>query len=102
MKRNTKLEVRDSNPLLSVQEAAEALGVSVSTLWRMLRRGELQSVRRSGRRLVPSKAIERRATEPPADSLPPLTQDHPMWRLVGAFQGGGGPGSDDKHAILDQ
>lgn len=88
---------------LSVPDVAERLGVSVSTVWRMLRRGELPSVRRAGRRLVPAKALERRRAQRTRREIPPLTENHPIWRLVGAYRSGGdGPGSGDKHAILDE
>jgi excisionase family DNA binding protein len=36
--------------LVSVVEAGRALGVSLSTVWRLIRRGALPSVRRGGRR----------------------------------------------------
>jgi hypothetical protein len=36
-------------------------------------------------------------------AVPPLTEDHPIFRLVGAGRGGGhAPGARDKHAILDK
>ena len=36
-------------------------------------------------------------------AIPPLTEDHPIFRLVGAGRGGGNaPGARDKHAILDK
>jgi len=41
-----------STGLLTIDEAIRALGISRSTLWRRLRRGELPSVSRGGRRLV--------------------------------------------------
>ena len=37
---------------VSVEEVGQALGVSPSTVWRMIRRGDLPSVRQRGRRLV--------------------------------------------------
>ena len=43
----------------------------------------------------------RRGTSPAAG--PALTEDHPIFRLVGAGRGGGhAPGARDKHAILDE
>ncbi|MHB8877392.1 MAG: helix-turn-helix domain-containing protein [Myxococcaceae bacterium] len=97
-----KLVARDS--LVSVPEAAKALGVSVSTVWRKLRRGELKSVRKSGRRYITERELRgsNRPVEQPPEAAP-FTRDHPMWRLAGAFKSGGiGPGSEDKHAILDE
>ena len=90
--------------LITVEEAGRALGVSRSTVWRLIQRGELPSVRRGGRRLVPADAARkgsRRAAS--AAAVPPLTEDHPIFRLVGAGRGGGNtPGARDKHAILDK
>jgi excisionase family DNA binding protein len=88
--------------MITVEEAGRSLGVSRSTIWRLIQRGELPSVRRSGRRLVPARAVlartRRRAANPP-----PFDLDHPMFRLVGAGRGGGRtPGARDKHAILDR
>ena len=91
--------------LISVEDAGRALGVSRSTVWRLIQRGELPSVRRGGRRLVPADAArkrpQRRASSPAA--IPPLTEDHPIFRLIGAGRSGGiAPGARDKHAILDK
>ena len=92
---------RPNKELLSVLEAAEELGVSASTLWRMLRRGELASVQKSGRRLVLRAAVEKRVRRERAPSPTALSNDHPLWRLVGAFKSGGkGAGSSDKYAAL--
>ncbi|MBI3181164.1 MAG: helix-turn-helix domain-containing protein [Myxococcales bacterium] len=97
------MELRDSQPMISVSEAAEALGVSESTLWRMLRRGEIKSVRRSGRRLVERASVERKAIRPKSEAPSGLTREHPIWRLVGAFKSEGvGPGSGDKHEVLGE
>ncbi|MBM3770189.1 MAG: helix-turn-helix domain-containing protein [Acidimicrobiia bacterium] len=89
---------------MTVEEAGRALGVSRSTVWRLIQRGEIPSVRRAGRRLVPADAARRRLRRSPAASaIPPLTEDHPIFRLVGAGRGGGNlPGARDKHAILDE
>jgi excisionase family DNA binding protein len=87
--------------LLTIDEAVEALGVSRSTLWRRLGRGELPSVRRGGRRLVrltPWKTVRGNTTS----DIQPFTENHPIFRLIGAGRSGGqSPGARDKHAILD-
>ena len=89
-----------SENLLTIDEAIRALGVSRSTLWRRLRRGELPSIRRGGRRLV---RLTRKATRlKVVDDIPPFTESHPIFRLMGAGRSGGqSPGARDKHAILD-
>jgi len=90
--------------LISVEEAGRALGVSRSTVWRLIQRGELPSIRRGGRRLVPADAARKKPRRRgSAGAIPPLTEDHPIFRLVGAGRGGGNaPGARDKHAILDK
>jgi len=89
--------------MITVEEAGRSLGVSRSTVWRLIQRGELPSVRRNGRRLVPARAIQARTRRRSASSPPPFDLDHPMFRLVGAGRGGGkAPGARDKHAILDR
>ena len=89
--------------MLSVSEAGEALGVSASTVWRMIRRGVLASVRLGGLRLIPADAVEARVQERQEDELVPFSEDHPIFRLVGAGRSGGqGPGARDKHAVLDR
>jgi len=95
---------RSGLDLVTVEEAGRRLDVSVSTIWRMLRRGTLPSVRKAGRRLVPVRALRLVARpEGSAAVLAPLRQDHPIFRLVGAARSGGGrPGARDKHAILDE
>jgi excisionase family DNA binding protein len=88
---------------VSVVEAGHALGVSASTVWRMIRRGELPSIRHRGRRLVPTQALRRRAGRRGRAEVPAFTRDHPIFRLVGAGRGGGRlPGARDKHAIAGQ
>ena len=87
--------------LLTIDEAMQALGVSRSTLWRRLQRGDLSSVRRGGRRLVRLTTI-RKAARGKAEGVLPFTEKHPIFRLVGAGRSGGqSPGARDKHAILD-
>ena len=49
-----ELPVAESE-LFDVEEAGRALGVSVSTVWRMIRSGRLASVRKRGRRLIPGR-----------------------------------------------
>jgi excisionase family DNA binding protein len=91
-----------STNLLTIDETVRALGVSRSTVWRRLQRGELPSIRRGGRRLVrlttPRKAVRGKAT----GDIQPFTESHPIFRLIGAGRSGGqSPGARDKHAILD-
>jgi excisionase family DNA binding protein len=89
--------------MISVDEAGRALGVSRATVWRLIQRGDLPSVRRGGRRLVPSTAIGTRARRIRRGQIPPFSNDHPIFRLAGAGRGGGQtPGARDKHAILDR
>ena len=88
--------------VMTVEEAGRALGVSRSTVWRLIQRGDLPSVRRRGRRLVPVSAI-RKGARRQTGQLPPFSHDHPMFRLAGAGRGGGRtPGARDKHAVLDR
>ena len=88
--------------LLTIAEAIQALGISRSTLWRRLQRGEIRSVRRGGRRLVQLTSARNAARGKVTGDIPPFTYDHPMFRLVGAGHSGGqSPGARDKHAILD-
>jgi excisionase family DNA binding protein len=88
---------------MTVVEAGRALGVSTSTVWRMIRRGDLASLRHGGRRLVLEQALSTGARRRRGGEVPPFTREHPMFRLVGAGHGGGhAPGARDKHAILDR
>lgn len=97
------MEHSASNSLCNVSEAGRVLGVSESTVWRMIQRGTLPSIRRGGRRLIPREALERQAVSRQADKIPPLSNDNPIFRLVGAGRSGGSiPGARDKHAILDR
>ena len=89
--------------MITVEEAGRTLGVSRSTVWRLIQRGDLPSVRRGGRRLVPASAIHTHTRRRRTEGIPPFSLDHPMFRLVGAGRGGGRtPGARDKHAILDR
>jgi excisionase family DNA binding protein len=89
--------------LVTVEEVGRALGVSRSTVWRLIQRGELPSVRRGGRRLVQATALRKHATRSAAADIPAFSEDHPIFRLIGAGRGGGkAPGARDKHAILDE
>jgi excisionase family DNA binding protein len=89
--------------LLTIDEACRALGVSRSTLWRRLQGGELQTVKRGGRRLVRLTAIRKAARGKAGAEIRPFTESHPMFRLIGAGRSGGhAPGARDKHAILDR
>jgi excisionase family DNA binding protein len=89
--------------LFSVEQAGRTLGVSRSTVWRLIQRGELPSVRQRGRRWVPASAIRARARRRSNEGIAPFSHDHPMFRLVGAGRGGRHtPGARDKHAILDR
>ncbi len=87
---------------VDVSEAGRSLGVSISTVWRMIRRGDLPSIRKGGRRLVPRDALVPAAKERQQEEVPPFDENHPIFRLVGAGRSGGKlPGARDKHAILD-
>ncbi|MFQ5666252.1 MAG: helix-turn-helix domain-containing protein [Candidatus Binatia bacterium] len=87
---------------VTVPEAGHVMGVSPSTIWRLIRRGELPSVRKKGRRLVPRRALSSRTRTRQTLSVPPFDERHPVFRLVGAGRSGGrAPGARDKHAILD-
>jgi len=89
--------------LLTVEEAGRRLGVSRSTIWRRIQRGELKTVRRGGRRLIHAPRVGTRAAAAVQRGIPALTDEHPIFRLVGAGRGGGAaPGARDKHAILDE
>jgi excisionase family DNA binding protein len=89
--------------MITVEMAGRTLGVSRSTVWRLIQRGDLPSIRRGGRRLIPASAIQTRTLRRRTTGAPPFSHDHPMFRLVGAGRGGGRmPGARDKHAILDR
>ena len=92
-----------ANTLMTVEEAGRALGVSRSTVWRLIQRGELPTVRRGGRRLVQATGLRKGTARGRAPGIPAFSEDHPIFRLVGAGGGGGkAPGARDKHAILDE
>jgi len=89
--------------MVTVDEAGRTLGVSRSTVWRLIQRGDLPSVRRGGRRLVPASAVNSRTRRRQTAAVSAFSHDHPLFRLVGAGRGGGRtPGARDKHAILDR
>jgi excisionase family DNA binding protein len=97
------MEASAQTTFAKVSEAGQILGVSESTVWRMIRKGVLPSVRKGGRRLIPRAALESHSIRRQQDEVPPLAKDHPIFRLVGAGRSGGiEPGARDKHAILDQ
>ena len=88
---------------VSVEQAGAALGVSRSTVWRLIQRGALASVRRRGRRLVQATALLKRVRKSTPSTVAPFTHDHPILRLAGAGRGGGRtPGARDKHALVDR
>jgi excisionase family DNA binding protein len=85
---------------VSVEEAGRVLGISVSTVWRRIRSGQLPSIRRNGRRIIPRRALS--GKQPTRANLPTFDENHPIFKLVGAARSGGrSPGARDKHAILD-
>ncbi|MBI2895672.1 MAG: helix-turn-helix domain-containing protein [Deltaproteobacteria bacterium] len=85
---------------LTLKDAADRLGVSRTTLFRMLRRGELGTIRRGRFRLVSERSIRDRLARPEA-RFPAYTEDHPFRNLVGKFRSEGeGPGSSDKYKVL--
>ena len=88
--------------LVTIDEAIRTLGVSRSTLWRRLQHGDIPSVRRGGRRLVRLTAAGKAARGRAPAEIQPFTENHPIFRLMGAGRSGGRtPGARDKHAILD-
>lgn len=94
---------QEKQQFVDVPEAGRVLGVSESTIWRMIRRGTLPSVRQGGRRLVLRRALEKTNRNLIRDQVPPFTEDNPLFRLAGAGRSGGRPpGARDKHSILDQ
>jgi excisionase family DNA binding protein len=102
MPRQMALRARDSNPLLTIPQAARALGVSEATVWRRLRAGALPSVRRGGRRLIPARAVRgRRVMEAGTGELPAFTAENPLFAMIGMGRSNRKePGSSDKYAVL--
>jgi excisionase family DNA binding protein len=45
--------------LMTIEETGRALGVSRSTVWRLIQRGELLTIRQRGRRLVQASALRK-------------------------------------------
>ena len=87
---------------LAVEEAARELGVSRSTIWRLLRAGRLASTRIGGRRRIPREAVAavaRQGTAPAgSETWPVFTEDNPLFALAGIFRGRGPGSSEDKQA----
>ena len=52
--------------LHSIDDTATRLGVSVSTVWRLIRSGQLRAVKIRGRTLVPESELQRLA-QPPSE-----------------------------------
>ena len=52
--------------LHSIDDAATRLGVSVSMIWRLIRSGQLRTVKIRGRTLVPESELQRLA-QPPSE-----------------------------------
>jgi excisionase family DNA binding protein len=95
--------MRTPEQFVGVSEAGRVLGVSESTVWRMIRRGALPSIRKQGRRLVPCRALEKGPANVKGDKILPFTEENAIFRLIGAGRSGGrAPGARDKHAILDR
>ncbi len=92
----------DHPALLTVEETVRRLGVSESTVWRLIRRGAVKSVRQGGRRLIAEESVVVKLLAGRDDEIAPFTKGNPLFRLAGAGRSGGGaPGSDDKYGILD-
>jgi excisionase family DNA binding protein len=97
------LRAKDSNPLLTIPQAARALGISESTVWRRLRAGTLASVRHGGRRYIPTRSLRAHAAvEVATGVLPIFDGKNPLFSMVGMGRSNdeGGPGSSDKYAVL--
>jgi excisionase family DNA binding protein len=89
--------------LVTIDQAGHLLGVSRSTVCRLIQRGDLASVRRTGRRMVSVTALRTQSRRRRSTQVAAFSDDHPIFRLVGARRGGGKtPDACDKHAILDE
>jgi hypothetical protein len=89
--------------LLTIEETGRALGVSVATVWRRIRTGQIESVRSAGRRLVPRRVLSKAAATKGRGAIPEFTADHPIFDLVGCARSGGtAPGARDKHKVLGE
>jgi excisionase family DNA binding protein len=53
---------RPARAAYSVQEVAEQLGICQASVYRALKRGELEAVMLGGRRLIPARSIEKLLT----------------------------------------
>jgi excisionase family DNA binding protein len=79
--------------------AARRLGVSRSTLYRLLARGQLVTGRRGRTRVVAQRSIRALLLAHP--QVKRFGRDHPIFRLIGKFPSRGkGPGSSDKYGAL--
>lgn len=90
---------------LTLSDTVRRLGVSESTVWRLLRRGALVSTKVRGRRQIAATSVYSvaRGYRPTEDSqgLRPMALEDALFRLAGRFSSGGrGPGSSDKHLYL--
>lgn len=90
-----------ASDFVTVDQVQGLLGISRSTVWRLIQSGSLPSLRRGARRLIPAAALAVRQKVGRAGNIPPLSENHPIFRLAGAGRSGGRlPGARDKHAIL--
>jgi excisionase family DNA binding protein len=88
--------------LKTAADAGKDLGVSLATVWRMIRRGELPTVRVGRRRYVDTRALKARIRRNEPERLRPFDMDNAIWKLVGAYRSEGALSSQDKHALLDE
>src|SRR2546421_10417044 len=88
---------------LTIDQVARRLGVSESTVWRLVRRATLVTTKLRGRRMIAATSLHALAREgiQRDTELNILTLEHPLFRLAGKFRSSGrGPGSSDKHHYL--